>query len=50
MRVPVSWLGEWTDLPDDVTLEHLHEALVKVGFEEETVAQVMRSVSFAAQG
>ena len=37
MRVPVSWLGEWTDLPDDVTLEHLHEALVKVGFEEETV-------------
>ncbi len=35
MRVPVSWLGEWVDLPEDVTLEHLHAALVKVGLEEE---------------
>ncbi|WP_167051412.1 phenylalanine--tRNA ligase subunit beta [Salinibacterium sp. ZJ77] len=35
MRVPMSWLGEWVDLPEAVTLEHLHEALVKVGFEEE---------------
>jgi len=35
MRVPLSWLGEYTDLPDGVTLEHLHAALVKVGFEEE---------------
>jgi phenylalanyl-tRNA synthetase beta chain len=37
MRVPISWLGEWVDLPDDVTLDHLHAALVKVGFEEEDV-------------
>ena len=37
MRVPISWLGEWVELPEDVTLEHLHEALVKVGFEEEDV-------------
>ncbi|HWL02981.1 MAG TPA: phenylalanine--tRNA ligase subunit beta [Microbacteriaceae bacterium] len=37
MRVPVSWLGEVVDLPEDVTLEHLHEALVRVGFEEEAV-------------
>jgi phenylalanyl-tRNA synthetase beta chain len=37
MRVPISWLGEWVDLPADVTLEHLHSALVKVGFEEEDV-------------
>jgi phenylalanyl-tRNA synthetase beta chain len=37
MRVPISWLGEWVDLPEDVTLEHLHAALVKVGFEEEDV-------------
>ena len=22
MRVPISWLGEWVDLPEDVTLEH----------------------------
>jgi phenylalanyl-tRNA synthetase beta chain len=35
MRVPISWLGDWVDLPDDVSLEHLHAALVKVGFEEE---------------
>ncbi|MEO5534266.1 MAG: phenylalanine--tRNA ligase subunit beta [Pseudolysinimonas sp.] len=35
MRVPISWLGEWVDLPDSVSLEHLHAALVKVGFEEE---------------
>ncbi|HTL39969.1 MAG TPA: phenylalanine--tRNA ligase subunit beta, partial [Pseudolysinimonas sp.] len=37
MRVPISWLGEWVDLPDDVTLDHLHAALVKVGLEEEAV-------------
>jgi phenylalanyl-tRNA synthetase beta chain len=37
MRVPISWLGEWVDLPEDVTLEHLHAALVKVGLEEEDV-------------
>ena len=37
MRVPISWLGEWTDLPEDVTLESLHAALVKVGLEEEDV-------------
>jgi len=37
MRVPVSWLGEVVDLPQDVTLQHLHEALVRVGFEEEAV-------------
>jgi phenylalanyl-tRNA synthetase beta chain len=37
MRVPASWLSEWVDLPDDVTAEHLHAALVKVGFEEEEV-------------
>jgi phenylalanyl-tRNA synthetase beta chain len=37
MRVPLSWLGEWVDLPDEVSLESVHEALVKVGFEEEDV-------------
>lgn len=37
MRIPVSWLGEWVRLPEDVTLDHLHAALVRVGFEEETV-------------
>jgi len=37
MRIPISWLGEYVDLPEDVTVEHLHAALVKVGFEEEDV-------------
>jgi len=35
VRIPISWLGDWVDLPDGVSLEHLHAALVKVGFEEE---------------
>ncbi|TPW70283.1 phenylalanine--tRNA ligase subunit beta [Schumannella sp. 10F1B-5-1] len=37
MRIPLSWLREWTALPEDATLEHVHEALVSVGFEEEDV-------------
>jgi phenylalanyl-tRNA synthetase beta chain len=37
MRAPISWLGEFVDLPDDVTLEHVHAALVRVGLEEEDV-------------
>lgn len=37
MRIPASWLGEFVDLPAGVTVEHLHEALVRVGFEEEDV-------------
>lgn len=37
MRVPLSWLREWVDLPADATLDHVHAALVKVGLEEEDV-------------
>ncbi len=37
MRIPASQLREWVDLPSDATPEHLHEALVAVGFEEEAV-------------
>lgn len=37
MRVPLSWLGEVVDLPDNLTPEQLHEDLVRVGFEEESV-------------
>ena len=36
MRVPISWLGEWVDLPDDVTLEHLHAALVRSASKKRT--------------
>ena len=37
MRAPISWLREFVDLPDGVTLEHVHAALVRVGLEEEDV-------------
>jgi phenylalanyl-tRNA synthetase beta chain len=37
MRVPLSWLGEFVELPGDVSLESVHAALVSVGFEEEDV-------------
>lgn len=37
MRIPVSWLAEWADLPAGSTAEALHAALVRVGFEEEAV-------------
>ena len=37
MRVPISWLREFVDIPLDVTHEQIHAALVKVGFEEEDV-------------
>ncbi len=37
MRAPISWLSEFVDLPDGVTLEHVHAALVRVGLEEEDV-------------
>jgi len=37
MRIPLSWLAEWADLPAGSTPEALHAALVRVGFEEETV-------------
>ncbi|GAA4739412.1 phenylalanine--tRNA ligase subunit beta [Amnibacterium soli] len=37
MRIPISWLAEYADLPAGTTPEALHAALVRVGFEEETV-------------
>lgn len=37
MRVPISWLREFVEIPADVTFEQVHAALVKVGFEEEDV-------------
>ncbi len=37
MRIPAGQLREWVEVPDDVTAEHLHDALVSVGFEEEDV-------------
>ena len=37
MRVPLSWLGEYVDLPSDATPASLMDQLVRVGFEEEAV-------------
>ena len=37
MRVPISWLREFVDVPLDVTPAEMHAALVSVGFEEEDV-------------
>lgn len=37
MRVPLSWLGEYVDLPADATPGSVMENLVRVGFEEEAV-------------
>lgn len=35
MRVPLSWLAEYVDLPGDATPQSVMAELVKVGFEEE---------------
>lgn len=37
MRVPLSWLAEYVDLPEDVTPENVHESLVSIGLEEEEI-------------
>lgn len=37
MRVPLSWLREYVDVPTDATAEDVLAALVRVGFEEEDV-------------
>src|SRR5690625_2101651 len=37
MRIPLSWLREYTQLPTDATAEDLMADLVKVGLEEEDV-------------
>ena len=34
MRIPISWLAEYADLPAGTTPEALHAALVRVGFED----------------
>jgi len=37
VRIPLSWLGEYVELPHDVTPESVHESLVSVGLEEEDI-------------
>ncbi|HWT33044.1 MAG TPA: phenylalanine--tRNA ligase subunit beta, partial [Microbacterium sp.] len=40
MRVPLSWLREFVDVPPGTTPEDVLEALVSVGFEEEDVHRI----------
>ncbi|QPZ37119.1 phenylalanine--tRNA ligase subunit beta [Paramicrobacterium chengjingii] len=40
MRVPLSWLAEYVELPTRATPESVQEALVKVGLEEEDIHRV----------
>ncbi|WP_066042951.1 phenylalanine--tRNA ligase subunit beta [Herbiconiux solani] len=35
MRIPISWLAEYVDLPAEASIDDIHAALVKVGLEEE---------------
>jgi phenylalanyl-tRNA synthetase beta chain len=37
MRVPISWLRDFVDVPSGATPADVHAALVKVGFEEEDI-------------
>lgn len=37
MRIPLSWLGEFVELPAGTTPEDVHADLVRVGFEEESI-------------
>lgn len=37
MRIPLSWLREYVDLPEDATAEGLLADLIKVGIEEEAI-------------
>ena len=37
MRIPLTWLGDYVDLPDGVTGEQVAADLVRVGLEEEAV-------------
>ncbi|WP_369047073.1 phenylalanine--tRNA ligase subunit beta [Sinomonas sp. P10A9] len=44
MRIPLSWLREYTQLPADATAEDLMADLVKVGLEEEDVHRPSDSI------
>ncbi|MFJ3958742.1 phenylalanine--tRNA ligase subunit beta [Arthrobacter sp. NPDC090010] len=45
MRIPLSWLREYTELPADASSEDLMADLVRVGFEEEDVHRPADSIS-----
>jgi phenylalanyl-tRNA synthetase beta chain len=37
VRIPLSWLREFVELPESLTPEEVHESLVSVGLEEEAI-------------
>ncbi len=37
MRIPLSWLAEYVEVPQGTTPEDVHQALVRVGLEEEDI-------------
>src|SRR3954454_17428609 len=45
MRVPVSWLREYVDLPADLSLDDLEKALVRVGLEVEEIHDLRATVT-----
>lgn len=45
MRVPLSWLREYVDLPAEVTGRELAEKLIPIGFEVETVIETGAGLS-----
>ncbi|PZM88905.1 MAG: phenylalanine--tRNA ligase subunit beta, partial [Actinobacteria bacterium] len=45
MRVPLSWLREYVDLPADLSLDRLESALVNLGLEPEAIEDLSASVT-----
>ncbi|NJC72780.1 phenylalanine--tRNA ligase subunit beta [Planosporangium thailandense] len=45
MRVPVSWLREYVDLPADLDVDELEKAFVRVGLEVEALHDLRRNVT-----
>src|SRR3954470_12439044 len=44
MRVPLSWLGEYVDLPPDLDADALERAFVRVGLEVEEITEPSSTV------
>ncbi|MGB9377054.1 MAG: phenylalanine--tRNA ligase subunit beta, partial [Mycobacteriales bacterium] len=50
MRVPISWLSEYVDLPPGLPVRDLAAALIRTGLEVETVTEVGRDVTGVVVG
>lgn len=45
MRVPLSWLADHVELPDDITVDRLDDAFVRMGFEIEEIDNLQTRVA-----